>query len=49
MNTQGMLLAPQALIFVNKTIMVNRGFRYPFALTALGSAASTLLGEHLGG
>ena len=28
--------------------MVDLGFRYPFALTALGQLASTLLGERRG-
>ncbi|GAB4816710.1 hypothetical protein N2152v2_003756 [Parachlorella kessleri] len=40
----GWMFASSALIFLNKVIMVDSGFRFPFALTALGSATSTLLG-----
>lgn len=39
------MLCSSLLIFANKAIMVDRGFRYPFALTALGQAVSTVLGE----
>lgn len=38
------MVVSSALIFVNKTILVDQSFPYPFALTAIGSAASTALG-----
>lgn len=37
------MFASSALIFVNKQLMVDHGFRFPFALTAMGQATSTLL------
>lgn len=37
------MLASSALIFANKQLMVDHGFRFPFALTCLGQASSTLL------
>lgn len=43
--TLSWMLASSALIFANKQLMVDHGFRFPFALTSLGQAASTLLGE----
>ncbi|KAL4425525.1 hypothetical protein ABPG75_009541 [Micractinium tetrahymenae] len=41
--TLSWMLASSALIFANKQLMVDHGFRFPFALTSLGQAASTLL------
>lgn len=46
--TLGWMLASSALIFANKQLMVDHGFRFPFALTAMGQASSTLPGEALG-
>ncbi|KAL4426658.1 hypothetical protein ABPG77_004714 [Micractinium sp. CCAP 211/92] len=40
--TLGWMLASSALIFANKQLMVDHGFRFPFALTAMGQASSTL-------
>jgi drug/metabolite transporter (DMT)-like permease len=41
--TLAWMAASSALIFVNKVIMVDHGFRFPFALTAMGQGASVLL------
>ena len=43
--TLSWMLASSALIFVNKTLMVDHGFRFPFALTSMGQMSSMLLGE----
>ena len=43
--TLSWMAASSALIFANKRLMVDAGFRFPFALTAMGQATSTLLGE----
>ena len=42
------MLASSALIFANKQLMVDHGVRFPLALTCLGQASSTLLGEGRG-
>jgi hypothetical protein len=47
--TLSWMLASSALIFVNKTLMVDHGFRYPFALTALGQLSSITLGKPVAG
>jgi hypothetical protein len=47
--TLSWMLASSALIFVNKLIMVDHGFRFPFALTSLGQLSSMLLGAWAGG
>lgn len=41
--TLAWMAASSALIFANKVLMVDHGFRFPFALTAMGQAASVLL------
>ena len=46
--TLSWMFASSALIFVNKLIMVDHGFRFPFALTSLGQLSSMLLGEWAG-
>lgn len=38
------MAASAALIFINKQLMVNHGFRFPFALTSLGQLSSAVLG-----
>lgn len=38
------MVASSALIFANKVLMVDLGFRFPCALTALGQLSSMLLG-----
>jgi hypothetical protein len=43
--TLSWMLASSALIFLNKTLMVDLGFRFPFALTSMGQVSSMLLGE----
>ncbi|KAI3438776.1 hypothetical protein D9Q98_001193 [Chlorella vulgaris] len=41
--TLSWMLASSALIFLNKTLMVDLGFRFPFALTSMGQVSSMLL------
>lgn len=38
------MTASAALIFINKQLMVDEGFRFPFALTSLGQLSSAVLG-----
>lgn len=46
--TLAWMAASSALIFMNKVLMVDRGFRYPAALTCIGQATSMLLGAPRG-
>jgi hypothetical protein len=45
--TLSWMVASSALIFANKTLMVDHGFHFPFALTAVGQLACMALGEEV--
>jgi hypothetical protein len=48
MATLAWMIASTLLIFINKSVMVDKGFPFPLALTALGQVASWGTGRALG-